>query len=65
MTASASMLSSCRLDWNCEATRLLVSQMIIKMADINAPLKDTELHIQWTERIIEEFYLQVRTDLTF
>jgi hypothetical protein len=50
----------CGIDWNNEADRLIVSNMIIKISDINAPLKDKELHLQWTERIVEEFYLQVK-----
>jgi len=33
--------------------------MIIKMADINGPCKPKDLHLQWTDRITEEFYEQV------
>ena len=47
------------LDWTNENDRLLVGQMIIKISDINAPLKEKNLHMQWTERICEEFYQQV------
>lgn len=46
------------IDWNTESDRLLVGQMIIKLSDINAPLKEKNLHIQWTQRICEEFYQQ-------
>jgi hypothetical protein len=49
------------INWTSEPERLLVSQMILKLADINAPLKDTDLHVQWTERIVQEFYDQVTT----
>lgn len=52
------------LNWKNEQDRLLVSQVILKLADINAPLKDRDLHIKWTERIVEEFYLQVRFSIT-
>lgn len=34
-------------------------QMVIKIADINGPAKAHDLHMQWTERIAEEFYEQV------
>lgn len=47
------------IDWKSEQDRLLVSQMVLKLADINAPLKKKELHVQWTARIVEEFYQQV------
>ncbi|XP_074639997.1 cGMP-inhibited 3',5'-cyclic phosphodiesterase 3A-like [Tubulanus polymorphus] len=46
------------LDWSSEADRLLVSQIIIKLADINGPAKTRDLHIDWTDRITEEFYEQ-------
>lgn len=46
------------IDWTIETDRLIVSNMIIKMADINGPCKKTELHLQWTYRIEEEFYEQ-------
>ena len=32
------------LDWKSEQDRLLVSEIIIKLADISAPLKDKDLH---------------------
>lgn len=47
------------IDWTLEADRQMVSNMVIKMADINGPCKPKDLHIQWTERISEEFYEQV------
>jgi cGMP-inhibited 3',5'-cyclic phosphodiesterase A len=46
-------------DWANEPDRLLIGEIVLKLADINAPLKDKELHLQWTERIVEEFYQQV------
>lgn len=47
------------IDWSNENDRLLVCQMCIKLADINGPLKCKELHLQWTEGIVNEFYEQV------
>ncbi|KAJ8249853.1 hypothetical protein COCON_G00230690 [Conger conger] len=46
------------IDWANENDRLLVCQMCIKLADINGPLKSRELHLQWTEGIVNEFYQQ-------
>ncbi|XP_059366619.1 cGMP-inhibited 3',5'-cyclic phosphodiesterase 3A-like isoform X5 [Carassius carassius] len=46
------------IDWTNENDRLLVCQMCIKLADINGPLKSKELHLQWTEGIVNEFYEQ-------
>lgn len=46
------------IEWNSEADRLLVMQMVIKLTDINGPAKKRELHIDWTRRISEEFYEQ-------
>ncbi|XP_024133007.2 cGMP-inhibited 3',5'-cyclic phosphodiesterase A isoform X1 [Oryzias melastigma] len=46
------------IDWTNENDRLLVCQMCIKLADVNGPLKCKELHLQWTEGIINEFYEQ-------
>ena len=48
------------LDWSLEADRLLTVQICIKMADISGPSKRRDLHVTWTERIVEEFYEQVR-----
>lgn len=47
------------IDWSNENDRLLVCQMCIKLADVNGPLKCKELHLQWTEGIVNEFYEQV------
>lgn len=49
------------IDWQCEADRMLVMQMCIKLADINGPCKQMDLHTRWTRRIAEEFYEQVCT----
>lgn len=46
------------IDWTSETDRLLMMQMVIKLADINGPAKRHELHVRWTERISEEFYEQ-------
>ncbi|KAM9854992.1 cGMP-inhibited 3',5'-cyclic phosphodiesterase 3A-like [Aulostomus maculatus] len=46
------------IDWSNENDRLLVCQMCIKLADINGPLKVKDLHLQWTEGIVNEFYEQ-------
>ena len=52
------------IDWTNENDRLLVCQMCIKLADINGPLKCKELHLQWTDGIVNEFYQQVLASLT-
>ncbi|XP_058661085.1 cGMP-inhibited 3',5'-cyclic phosphodiesterase 3A isoform X3 [Ammospiza caudacuta] len=46
------------IDWTNENDRLLVCQMCIKLADINGPAKCKDLHLQWTEGIVNEFYEQ-------
>uniref|UniRef100_A0AAV2IYJ4 Phosphodiesterase n=1 Tax=Knipowitschia caucasica TaxID=637954 RepID=A0AAV2IYJ4_KNICA len=46
------------IDWSNENDRMLVCQMCIKIADVNGPLKNKELHLQWTEGIVNEFYEQ-------
>ncbi|TSM20256.1 cGMP-inhibited 3',5'-cyclic phosphodiesterase A [Bagarius yarrelli] len=46
------------IDWTNENDRLLVCQMCIKLADVNGPLKHKDLHLQWTEGIVNEFYEQ-------
>ncbi|XP_071352556.1 cGMP-inhibited 3',5'-cyclic phosphodiesterase 3A-like isoform X2 [Trachinotus anak] len=46
------------IDWTNENDRLLVCQICIKLADVNGPLKCKELHLQWTEGIVNEFYEQ-------
>ena len=52
------------LDWNDESERLLAAQIILKISDINSPLKQKELHLQWTNRIVEEFYDQGDEELS-
>lgn len=34
--------------------------MCIKLADINGPAKVRDLHLKWTEGIVNEFYEQVK-----
>ncbi|XP_075459069.1 cGMP-inhibited 3',5'-cyclic phosphodiesterase 3A isoform X3 [Ascaphus truei] len=46
------------INWSNENDRLLVCQMCIKLADINGPAKRKELHLKWTEGIVNEFYEQ-------
>ncbi|XP_066525008.1 cGMP-inhibited 3',5'-cyclic phosphodiesterase 3A [Hoplias malabaricus] len=46
------------IDWTNENDRLLVCQMCIKLADVNGPLKHKDLHLQWTQGIVNEFYEQ-------
>ncbi|XP_048828657.1 cGMP-inhibited 3',5'-cyclic phosphodiesterase B-like [Brienomyrus brachyistius] len=46
------------IDWSNENDRLLVCQVCIKLADINGPAKDGDLHLKWTEGIVNEFYEQ-------
>ena len=47
------------IDWTNENDRLLVCQVCIKLADINGPAKARDLHLKWTEGIVNEFYEQV------
>lgn len=47
------------LNYSSEADRLLLGQMILKIADISGPSKEWDLHYRWTDRIVEEFYQQV------
>ncbi|XP_063052813.1 cGMP-inhibited 3',5'-cyclic phosphodiesterase 3A-like isoform X2 [Engraulis encrasicolus] len=47
------------INWSNENDRLLVCQMAIKLADINGPLKAKDLHLQWTQGIVNEFYEQI------
>lgn len=46
------------IDFANENDRMLICQMCIKIADVNGPLKNKELHLQWTEGIVNEFYEQ-------
>nr|XP_033807477.1 cGMP-inhibited 3',5'-cyclic phosphodiesterase A isoform X2 [Geotrypetes seraphini] len=52
------------IDWSNENDRLLICQMCIKLADINGPAKCKELHLQWTEGIVNEFYEQGDEELS-
>ncbi|KAJ8006759.1 hypothetical protein DPEC_G00110550 [Dallia pectoralis] len=52
------------INWSNENDRLLVCQMCIKLADINGPLKHKDLHLQWTEGIVNEFYEQGDEELS-
>lgn len=47
------------IEWSNENDRLLICQICIKLADINGPAKVRDLHLKWTEGIINEFYEQV------
>lgn len=49
---------SAEMDLTSESDRVLISQMLIKFADINSPAKPFGLHRQWTDRICQEFYEQ-------
>ncbi|KAL7992161.1 hypothetical protein Chor_016417 [Crotalus horridus] len=46
------------IEWSNESDRLLICQICIKLADINGPAKVRNLHLKWTEGIINEFYEQ-------
>ncbi|XP_071942588.1 cGMP-inhibited 3',5'-cyclic phosphodiesterase 3A-like [Antedon mediterranea] len=46
------------INWASENDRMLACQMCIKLADICGPTKTKDLHINWTNRITEEFYDQ-------
>ncbi|CAM5120712.1 unnamed protein product [Eretmochelys imbricata] len=56
--AKANDLNSHGIEWNNENDRLLVCQICIKLADINGPAKVRDLHLKWTEGIVNEFYEQ-------
>lgn len=51
-------MNSPGIDWTNENDRLLVCQVCIKLADINGPAKVRDLHLKWTEGIVNEFYEQ-------
>lgn len=57
-TITPSNSDSYSLDWQKDDDRLLVSQVIIKIADISGPLKEKQLHVEWTDRLMKEFYDQ-------
>ncbi|MBN3307808.1 PDE3B phosphodiesterase, partial [Amia calva] len=56
--AKVNDVNSPGIDWTNENDRLLVCQVCIKLADINGPAKGRELHLKWTEGIVNEFYEQ-------
>ncbi|KAM8940401.1 cGMP-inhibited 3',5'-cyclic phosphodiesterase 3B [Pelodytes ibericus] len=56
--AKVNDVNSNGIDWNNENDRLLVCQVCIKLADINGPAKTRDLHLKWTEGIVNEFYEQ-------
>ncbi|XP_056134335.1 cGMP-inhibited 3',5'-cyclic phosphodiesterase 3B [Lampris incognitus] len=56
--AKVNDVSSPGIDWTNENDRLLVCQVCIKLADINGPAKVRDLHLKWTEGIVNEFYEQ-------
>nr|XP_039259260.1 cGMP-inhibited 3',5'-cyclic phosphodiesterase A-like isoform X2 [Styela clava] len=46
------------LTWTADEDRLLVCQMVIKLADIGGPTKIRDLHVTWTRAICQEFFTQ-------
>uniref|UniRef100_A0A3Q3K5V6 Phosphodiesterase n=1 Tax=Monopterus albus TaxID=43700 RepID=A0A3Q3K5V6_MONAL len=56
--AKVNDVSSPGIDWTNENDRLLVCQVCIKLADINGPAKVRDLHLKWTDGIVNEFYEQ-------
>lgn len=46
------------LKWTADEDRLLVCQMVIKLADIGGPTKIRDLHVTWTKAICQEFFMQ-------
>uniref|UniRef100_A0A8B9FZ00 Phosphodiesterase n=1 Tax=Amazona collaria TaxID=241587 RepID=A0A8B9FZ00_9PSIT len=56
--AKVNDIDSHGIEWSNENDRLLACQICIKLADINGPAKDRELHLKWTEGIVNEFYEQ-------
>ncbi|TUQ53284.1 cGMP-inhibited 3',5'-cyclic phosphodiesterase B [Bagarius yarrelli] len=56
--AKVTDVNSPGIDWTNENDRLLVCQVCIKLADINGPAKERQLHLKWTEGIVNEFYEQ-------
>jgi len=56
-TANSANNSTC-FDWNSNEDRLLVSKMVIKLADIGGPAKQKRLHVTWTKAICQEFFEQ-------
>ncbi|NWV61836.1 PDE3B phosphodiesterase, partial [Malurus elegans] len=56
--AKVNDMNSNGIEWSNENDRLLACQICIKLADINGPAKVRELHLKWTEGIVNEFYEQ-------
>ncbi|XP_035121793.1 cGMP-inhibited 3',5'-cyclic phosphodiesterase 3B isoform X15 [Callithrix jacchus] len=56
--SKANDVNSNGIEWRNENDRLLVCQVCIKLADINGPAKVRDLHLKWTEGIVNEFYEQ-------
>ncbi|NXM76579.1 PDE3B phosphodiesterase, partial [Serilophus lunatus] len=56
--AKVNDINSNGIEWSNEGDRLLACQICIKLADINGPAKVRELHLKWTEGIVNEFYEQ-------
>ncbi|XP_027745679.1 cGMP-inhibited 3',5'-cyclic phosphodiesterase B [Empidonax traillii] len=56
--AKVNDINSNGIEWSNENDRLLACQICIKLADINGPAKIRELHLKWTEGIVNEFYEQ-------
>ncbi|KAM4898590.1 cGMP-inhibited 3',5'-cyclic phosphodiesterase 3B [Sylvia borin] len=56
--AKVNGMNSNGIEWSNENDRLLACQICIKLADINGPAKVRDLHLKWTEGIVNEFYEQ-------
>ncbi|NXH37684.1 PDE3B phosphodiesterase, partial [Dicaeum eximium] len=56
--AKVNDMNSNGIEWSSENDRLLACQICIKLADINGPAKVRDLHLKWTEGIVNEFYEQ-------
>ncbi|XP_014731800.1 PREDICTED: cGMP-inhibited 3',5'-cyclic phosphodiesterase B [Sturnus vulgaris] len=56
--AKVNDMNSNGIEWSSENDRLLACQICIKLADINGPAKMRDLHLKWTEGIVNEFYEQ-------
>ncbi|NWY72912.1 PDE3B phosphodiesterase, partial [Erithacus rubecula] len=56
--AKVNDMNSNGIEWSNENDRLLACQICIKLADINGPAKIRDLHLKWTEGIVNEFYEQ-------
>nr|CAB3264737.1 cGMP-inhibited 3',5'-cyclic phosphodiesterase A [Phallusia mammillata] len=56
--SDSNTLKKSGINWSADEDRLLVCQMVIKLADIGGPAKLRDLHITWTKAICEEFFIQ-------